>query len=233
MANKFKSVLGGAGFYTVLALCVMAVGIGGYFLLFERSGAAETEDPPQAETSAPAPDIIDESPSVETVSPEAMETDVPDVSMPVEKVPIDDTPVIAEAPQLVVSPLQGTVVAAFSVDELVYNETLEDWRTHDGVDIAAQQGTAVTAACAGTVLSISDDTLMGTTVVLEHQDGYQTTYANLQSKPTVSEGESVSAGQVIGAVGTTASAESAQGPHLHFSVTKDGDAVNPDDFLNK
>ena len=43
----------------------------------------------------------------------------------------------------------------------------------------------------------------------------------------------VTAGQVIGAVGTTAAAESAQGPHLHFSVTKDGDAVDPEEYLNK
>jgi len=232
MANKFKSVLGGPGFYAVLSLCVIAVGIGGYFLLFDREASGQ-EESPQTETAAPAPDIVDDVPSVEAVSPEPVETVVPDVSMPTEEVPIDDTPVVAEAPQLVVSPLQGEVVAAFSVDELIYNETLADWRTHDGMDIAAQQGTAVTAACAGTVVSITDDTLMGTTVVLEHRDGYQTTYANLQAKPTVSEGESVSAGQVIGAVGTTASAESAQGPHLHFSVAKNGDAVDPNEFLKK
>ena len=47
------------------------------------------------------------------------------------------------------------------------------------------------------------------------------------------QGDTVTAGQVIGAVGTTAAAESAQGPHLHFSVTKDGDAVDPEEYLNK
>ena len=44
-------------------------------------------------------------------------------------------------------------------------------------------------------------------------------------------GDTVSAGQIIGAVGTTAAAESAQPPHLHFAVTRDGDAVDPDQFL--
>ena len=48
----------------------------------------------------------------------------------------------------------------------------------------------------------------------------------------VTAGDTVTAGQVIGAVGTTAPAESAQGPHLHFSVSKDGDAVDPDTYLN-
>ena len=122
---------------------------------------------------------------------------------------------------------------AFSVDELAYNPTLEDWRTHDGVDIQAASGATVLAACNGTVLSVRDDPLMGTTVVVEHDGGYQTTYANLQSHPPVEAGEIVSAGQILGAVGDTAAAESAQGPHLHFSVSRDGEAVNPHEFLEQ
>ena len=110
--------------------------------------------------------------------------------------------------------------------------TLGDWRTHNGVDIAARQGTTVLAASAGAVLSVTDDPLMGTTVVLEHDNGYQTTYANLQAEPAVETGDTVSAGQTIGAVGTTAAAEAAQGAHLHFSVAKAGEAVDPAAFLN-
>lgn len=235
MASKFKSVLGGGGFYAVLALCIIAVGIGGYALLFGQDTSQPVEETvPEIEASAPTPDIsetVEEPPTVETVSPEPEEEETAPVSMPEEIV--DDTPVVAEQPRLIVSPLQGEVVAAFSVDELVYNETLEDWRTHDGIDISAQLGTSVMAACSGTVVSVTDDALMGTTVVLSHDGGYQTTYANLQAKPTVSEGDSVSAGQIIGAVGSTAAAESAQGPHLHFSVTKNGDAVDPNSFLNQ
>ena len=118
------------------------------------------------------------------------------------------------------------------MEELVYSPTLGDWRTHNGVDIAAQQGTTVLAASAGAVLSVTDDPLMGTTVVIQHSGGYETTYANLQAEPAVETGDTVSAGQTIGAVGTTAAAEAAQGAHLHFSVAKDGEAVDPDAFLN-
>ena len=110
---------------------------------------------------------------------------------------------------------------------------MDDWRTHDGLDIAAAAGDAVLAASAGTVLSVTDDALMGTTVVIGHGGGYETTYASLQADPPVAEGESVSAGQVIGAVGATAAAEAAQGPHLHFAVTKDGAAVDPETFLEQ
>ena len=228
MANRVKTNLGGAGFYTVLTLCVVAVGVGGYFALFGGDKAQE-EPPPPIETAAPEPELQETPPVVETILPEEVEEPAP--VMPAEEV--DDTPVVAVAPRLVVSPLKGEVLAAFSVDQLSYDPTLEDWRTHDGVDIAATLGTTVMAACAGTVSAVTDDALMGTTVTISHSDGYETTYANLQGKPVVEAGDSVSAGAIIGAVGATAAAESAQGPHLHFSVTQDGDAIDPDQFLNQ
>ena len=149
------------------------------------------------------------------------------------ELPVDDTPVVVEAPRLIVSPLNGEVVTAFSVDQLVYSETLGDWRTHDGLDISAVQGTTVLAASSGTVSSVTDDPLMGTTVVIEHQGGYATTYSNLQARPTVEPGDLVTAGQIIGAVGSTAPAESAQGPHLHFSVSKDGVPMDPEAYLKQ
>ena len=177
-------------------------------------------------------DLPEHEPVVETVPPEEPEEETEPVVMPEVTIPVDDTPVVAEEPHVVVLPIQGEVLTAFSVDQLLYNETLDDWRTHDGVDIAAAEGDAVLAACAGTVSSITDDPLMGTTVVIQHSGGYETTYANLQVEPAVETGDTVSAGQTIGAVGTTAAAEAAQGAHLHFSVAKDGEAVDPDAFLN-
>jgi len=235
MTGKSKSVLSGAGFYTVLLLCLVAVGAGAYFLLF-RGAPSGTDggQPAAAAVSIPAeavsPAAGEKPVAAESVLPEKAEAPA-ETAETVETV--DDTPIAAEAPSLVVSPLRGEVVAAFSVDALQYSQTLEDWRTHDGIDIAAAQGTKVLAASAGTVLSVSDDSLMGTTVVLGHSGGYQTTYANLQSQPNVKKGDSVSAGQVLGAVGTTSLAESAEGPHLHFSVTENGDAVDPEAYLKK
>ena len=99
------------------------------------------------------------------------------------------------------------------------------------MDIAAQQGTTVLAASAGAVLSVTDDPLMGTTVVLENDNGYQKAYANIKAKPSEEAGAPEYAGQIIGAVGTTAAAESGQ-PHLHFAVTKDGKAVDPNEYLS-
>lgn len=242
MTNKLKSMLGGAGFYAVLFLCLAAVGTGAYLLLFRNSAPADplpASSAVQPAVSQAPEEIIPTPPVVSAVQPadipseESEAQPEPTANPDPKPAPVDDTPVVAQVPSLIVSPLSGDVVAAFSVDALTYNSTLDDWRTHDGVDIAAAAGTHVLAASAGTVLSVSADDLLGTTVVLGHSGGYQTTYANLQTSPTVQEGDTVSAGQVIGAVGDTSITEAAEGPHLHFSVTKDGDAVDPSDYLSR
>ena len=230
MENKrWRAIRSNLGFYGTLAVCLLVAGISGYYLLKEDTPApvSLTEElPAQAPvTETPVISQPEEKEVVETLSPKPVE------AQPMPEVEIDDTPVVAEAPCLIVAPLKGEVLAVFSVDHLTYNETLEDWRTHEGVDISAKPGTTVMAACSGTVSLVTDDPLMGTMVVIDHDGGYQTTYANLQATPTVSRGDTVSAGQILGAVGTTAAAESAQSPHLHFAVTKDGIPMDPNEFL--
>ena len=230
--QKWEALRGSAGFYITLAVCLLVVGVSGWMLLSDRGKepAVVVEDP-VPEVSAPAPEVMEEEPepaAVETIRPQPVE-ETP--AMP--EVEVDDTPVVAQAPRLVVSPLNGQVLTAFSVDKLVYDVTMDDWRVHDGVDISAKPGTTVLAACSGTVLAVENDPMMGTTVTIAHDGGYQTTYASLQSRPTVEAGDAVSAGQIIGAVGTTAKAEFGQSPHLHFSVMKDGDLIDPEEFLKR
>ena len=230
--KKWEALRGSAGFYITLAVCLLVVGVRGWMLLSARGEEpAVVEEDPVPEVSAPAPQVMGEEPEpavVETIQPQPV-AETP----PMPEVEVDDTPVVVQAPRLVVSPLNGQVLTAFSVDKLVYDVTMDDWRVHDGVDISAKPGTTVLAACSGTVLAVEDDPMMGTTVTIGHDGGYQTTYASLQSQPTVEAGDTVSAGQIIGAVGTTAKVESGQSPHLHFSVTKDGDAVDPEEFLKR
>ena len=225
MERNVKQVLSGVGFYGTLAVCLAVVGVCGWVLLRGEGTEPVQELPvtPQAAVSQPVtvPERVEE-PVAETLQPEPVPVDTAD----------KDVPVAAQAPKLIVEPLRGEVLTAFSMEELIYSPTMGDWRTHDGIDIAAKAGTTVLAASSGTVRSVTDDTLMGTTVVLEHEGGYETTYANLQSKPTVETGDSVSAGQIIGAVGTTAAAESGA-PHLHFAVSRDGKAVDPRAYLEQ
>ena len=142
------------------------------------------------------------------------------------------SPASSSAAPASTQPVSGRMLNGYSGDELVYNKTLGDWRTHNGIDIQAAEGDSVRTAASGTVLSVKDDELMGTTVVIQHGGGYTTQYSCLQKDPPVQEGDQVAAGDIIGLVGSTASAEGSMGPHLHFSVSKDGKLIDPADYVN-
>jgi murein DD-endopeptidase MepM/ murein hydrolase activator NlpD len=119
------------------------------------------------------------------------------------------------------------------MDSLTYNATTRDWRTHNGVDIAAEEGAEVRSAADGTVYTVYEDDTMGMTVVIRHEDGYVTTYSSLGETVTVAPGDSVKAGQKIGCADTSALLESAIGCHVHFGVTRDNVPVDPAEFLSQ
>ena len=128
-------------------------------------------------------------------------------------------------------PLEGQTVMSYSMDKLSYDPTTRDWRTHAGIDIAAEAGAAVAAAADGVVYTTYDDELLGTTVVIRHEGGYMTTYASLAKELTVAPGDTVTLGQTIGYVGCSAMMETALGDHLHFAVSLNDDALDPQDFF--
>lgn len=224
-SGKVRAMFGGRGFYIALALCLIVVGVLGWYAVF---GGEE----PVEEVTNPAP-VVEKKP----------EQPDPVMKQPVEKELEEEPPVvepviqpveIAEVEELlpqVISPLDGTTVTVFSMTELMYDETMGDWRTHNGLDIRAGEGDAVKTAADGTVVEVNDDELMGVTVLIEHAGGYTTQYSSLQQDLPVEAGQEVFAGDIIGYVGTTAAAESTMGPHLHFSVFKDGKIVDPAEYV--
>ena len=117
--------------------------------------------------------------------------------------------------------MPGRVLNAFSGDELVYNKTLGDWRTHNGVDYACTQGAAVAAPVAGKVVSAGAEGNWGTVVVLEDAAGRSWRLCGV-ADPAVKAGDTVTAGQKIGAVGTVG-CECAEESHIHVEV-KQGEA---------
>lgn len=128
-------------------------------------------------------------------------------------------------------PVDGEITREYAKDNLIYSETLKEWTTHMGIDIKAEKTTVVKSAEAGTVKSIKNDPRYGLTIVIEHQDGFQTVYANLLTSEFVVEGEKVEKGQSIGTVGNTAVFETADEPHLHFEVLKDSIQVDPSIYI--
>ena len=128
-------------------------------------------------------------------------------------------------------PVDGEIVKEYAKDNLVYSNTLQEWTTNLGIDIKADKTTVVKAAETGTVKTIKNDPRYGLTIVIEHENGYQTVYSNLLSSEFVVEGEKVEKGQSIGTVGNTAAFEIADEAHLHFEVLKDSIQVDPNIYL--
>ncbi len=130
-----------------------------------------------------------------------------------------------------IRPVEGDNITSYSMDSLIYSDTLQEWITHRGIDIKAEKTTVVKASAPGTVKYIKEDPRYGLSITIEHNDGFQTVYSSLLSTEFVKEGDKVEQGQSIGTVGNSAVFESGDGSHLHFEILKDGEYVNPDIYI--
>ena len=110
-------------------------------------------------------------------------------------------------------------------DELVYSKTLGDWRTHNGVDYACAEGSAVSAPCSGKVTETGTDGRWSSVVTLEDASGRLWRVCGVNS-PAVKPGDTVTAGQKLGTVGTI-SCECAEEAHIHLEVLQNGQYLDP------
>ncbi len=117
---------------------------------------------------------------------------------------------------------QGVITSSFGVRYLGAGRSF-----HYGIDIAAITGTAIVASQGGTVTYAHWQGGYGQVVFVSHSDGSETRYAHM-SRILVSEGQQITQGEKLGEVGSTGFAT---GPHLHFEVHINGEAVNPTDYL--
>lgn len=131
-----------------------------------------------------------------------------------------------------IKPTDGEIICEYAKDNLIYSETLKEWITHTAVDIKADKTSVIKAAADGIVKTIVNDPRYGLTVIIEHDDGYQTVYSNLLTAEFVVEGEEVKQGQTIGTAGNTAVFESGMECHLHFELMKDNEYVDPTIYIN-
>jgi len=242
--GDMRRALRGKGFVIALGLSVAAVGVSTYIaynsavnkigglpdLIDEFSFETPVNRPqtgvPLDETNPP-PEI-----NSENSSNTNNDTGVPldDFGNPITNAEETNNPVRSRAP--IIMPVEGEIGEPFSSGELVKSKTLGVWKTHDGIDIKAPLGTEVKAMTSGTVNEVFADPLWGISVIIDHGDGILGCYFGLDKNVSVSVGQEVSSGDVIGAVGNTAEIEIAEGPHLHFGVRKNGEWIDPLSVIN-
>lgn len=130
-------------------------------------------------------------------------------------------PASSSAAQATTRPVSGRMLNAYSGDELVYNKTLGDWRTHNGADYACAEGESVVSPVAGTVIEAGDGGNWGEVVSIEDSEGRVWRLCGVASQK-VKQGERVKAGQTLGKAGAI-SGECAEASHIHVEV-KDGES---------
>lgn len=126
-------------------------------------------------------------------------------------------------------PLNSKVVKDYSDGDMVYSKTMDDWRTHNGIDISGNIGDNAIAVQDGTILEVISDELWGETVVIQHGNGLKARYCGV--KATVKPDEKIEQGQVIGTV-VAIPLEEKDGVHIHLETEVDGKSVDPIKALN-
>ena len=216
MSNNKHSQRGifGKGYYIALILCAAVIGITSYVVSRNKN------DTPSQEAVEASASLSQDVPVLATT---------PRVPAPTADRGENQT----SQPKVLTtaSPVAGQEVFGYAMEALSYNQTTRDWRTHNGVDIAAEAGTEVMAAADGQVYTTYEDETLGYTVVIRHEGGYTTHYSSLSEDLQVQAGDTVKLGDVIGTVDSTALVETALGPHVHFSVTYQDVPMDPADFL--
>jgi len=129
-----------------------------------------------------------------------------------------------------ITPIYGKVQKPFSIDVPVYSKTMDDWRIHEGVDIACYYGAEVYAAQNGTVAEVGYDINLGNYIVVKNGE-YELKYTSLSTDIKFNVGDKISQGQLIGTVSDSCISEICDEPHFHFEIKKNNEYVNPAEFI--
>lgn len=238
--KKIKSFFSAHKTYIAAGLCFTAALISGYMI---QKNEIKKESMASDETQAFITEANDKEvlPSPDTSAAQKNTSDSSKVTLP-EAFPDDGTRedlVTKDDPALSASntntfspemPLSGTISKGYSVSPL-YSVTLDDWRSHEAIDISSEEGDSVFSIEKGTVTEVGRDPLLGVYIKIDHQNGFESLYFNLHTETTVQEDQEIEKGHQIGYVGRTSILEQSDSPHLHFELKKDGKKVNPKEYI--
>ncbi len=123
-------------------------------------------------------------------------------------------------------PIFGKVIKPFSIDTPIYSKTMDDWRIHEGIDIACVTGAEVYCAQNGTVTDLGYDINLGNYIEVKNGE-YLLKYTSLESDLKFKVGDRVSKGQLIGIVSESCISEICDELHFHFEIRKNGEPIDP------
>ena len=127
-------------------------------------------------------------------------------------------------------PASGAVIMSYSMDQTVFFQTLEQYKYNPAMIISGEAGETIGASAAGIVTNIEETAQTGTTVTLDMGNGYSAVYGQLSDVP-VAVGDYVGAGESLGTLSEPTKYYSVEGPNLYFEVLKDGEPVDPMNFM--
>ena len=134
---------------------------------------------------------------------------------------------------LILWPIEnGEVILNYSMNKTIYFPTLDQYKYNPAMIIKGAEGTQVISAARGVVKSIDVTSQTGTTVTVDMGNGYETIYGQLKEVP-VNVGDTVEAKTVLGYLSEPTKYYSVEGCNLYFEMRKDGQPINPNDFLGE
>ncbi len=122
------------------------------------------------------------------------------------------------------------VIKDFSATELQENATLNQWEAHKSMDLTSSDG-FVYSVLDGSVLDVGYNYMEGQYIVVQHKDGFVSTYASLGKDVLVQKGDKITAGQKLGVVSQTATNEGDMDAHLHFTLKLNDKKVDPNNYI--
>ena len=243
--SKIIKFLNGRGFYLVVCICFIAIGIAAWtgvqgmkIVGNNQTGSAHSSGVPSRDVQGSISDTDTQSTDSESglVSSFLESTFEEDTANDTESSGYNDSSkpedTEAVAATYFINPVLGEVIKGYSATELQYSMTFGDMRIHKGIDIAADEGASVVASGDGVVSKVYTDKMLGTVVEIDHGNGILVKYCGLNSKPSVSVGQNVDSSTVIGAVASVPS-ESVEQHHLHLEFYLNGESVSPLQYISE
>lgn len=229
------------GLYVMALGCLAVLGIAAVMIF---TTGRDTPEPVNRSDDQRLSEARRQTPAPETAAPDTTQSPIVILPSPDRIIPTAD-PDSTPLPDFTVSPedtsdpvqirlqppVNGPVIRIFAINSLIYSETLGQWMTHPGVDIAAPKGDAVYSVLAGTVEEVYTDDMLGVSVVISHKNGLTSIYSGLKAEPPVKKGDAVEARQIIGYIGDTAIGECAERSHLHFELHYNGSPIDPEGLI--